>query len=80
MGRGKVGTGEKKVGEEKSMARREAPRENVSSEKFLTVSPVLDPDWRQQLDKRLRSFGSESEGARELQTVVRYVRLIQIFW
>ena len=33
----------------------------------------------EQLDKRLPSLVHESEGARGLQTVVRYVRSVQIF-
>ena len=37
----------KKVGEGKSRAKREAPGESVSPEQFLTVKPVLAPDWVQ---------------------------------
>jgi len=47
VGRGKVGTGKKIMGEEKSRAKREAPGENVSPQQFLTVKPVLAPDWVQ---------------------------------
>jgi len=35
------------VGKEKSRAKREALGENVSPEEFLTVKPVLAPDWVQ---------------------------------
>ena len=50
MGRGKVGTGKKTgagEGEEKSRSKRGTPGDNVSPQQFLTVQPVLAPDWVQ---------------------------------
>jgi len=42
---GKSERANKKVGEEKSRAKRKASEENVSPEYFLTVKPVLASAW-----------------------------------
>ena len=40
-------TGEKNSGEEKSRTRRRAPGDNVLTDQFQTVRPVLASDWSQ---------------------------------